>query len=315
MPVIIPAQLPATKALQDNNIFVMNDITACKQDIRPLKIGILNLMPDKITTENQLLRQLSNSIIQIDITLIAIHNHTSKNTSPDHLQTFYKSFNDIKNDKFDALIITGAPIEHLEFEKVSYWNELQEIFNWTKTNSFTTLFICWGAQAALYHFYQIEKEEFQNKLFGVYKHQIINKHDKLFTGLNDTFYTPHSRNSQSIQEAINNNSNLDVLATSNKAGIHIIANKERSQLFFNGHFEYDADTLLKEYQRDLQANLTSTLLPENYFTDDNSNRPIKRQWFSDASLIFLNWLNYYVYQETPYSHVEVKQNGSKKTEQ
>lgn len=299
MPVVIPNDLPAAKILRDKGIFVISDKRATKQDIRALKICILNLMPDKITTENQLLAQLSNSIIQIDITLLAIKNHEHKNTSLDHLESFYKYFDDIKNEKFDAIIITGAPIEHMEFEDVSYWHELVEILEWTKTNVFTSLYICWASQAALKYFYNIDKEAFKKKLYGVYKHTKLYKKDKLFMGVNDHFLACHSRNTQSVQDDIIKHKDLHVLATSKEAGISIIANHTRSQLFITAHFEYDRDTLKNEYLRDKEKDSLFDI-PENYFVDDNPNKRIKANWFSDASLIYLNWLNHYVYQKTRY---------------
>lgn len=299
MPVIIPKDLPATKVLRDNNIFVMNDLRAHTQDIRALKICILNLMPDKISTETQLLRMLSNSIIHTEITLLAMKTHQPKNTSTDHLDIFYKYYDDIKDQHFDGLIITGAPIEHLEFEQVKYWPELKEIFEWSKTNVFTSMFICWASQAAYHHFYDINKEDFDEKLFGVYSHYKVEKNDKLFTGLNDNFYVPQSRNTQSDQSAIENCLELDVLAKSNEAGIHIVANKDRTQLFISGHSEYDRDTLLKEFLRDKEKN-KSIKIPVNYFVNNDENNEIDAKWMSDGSLIFMNWLNYYVYQLTPF---------------
>lgn len=288
----------------------MNEGRAKTQDIRPLRIAILNLMPDKITTETQILRKIGNTIVQIDITLLAIENHISKNTSQTHLDTFYRYFSDVKGEYFDGIIITGAPIEHLSFQDVSYWNELKEIFDWTKTNVFASLFICWGSQAAMKHFYGIEKSAFDKKLFGVFPHIKECENDPLFLGMDDVFYVPHSRNTESIPEEIRTNPNLEVLASSPQAGIHLAATKDRRQLFMTGHPEYDTDTLLKEYQRDIQNH--SVEIPANYFIGDNPANGIDTRWKSHASLFYQNWINHYVYQVTEYELANIKpKNGTK----
>ncbi|WRS27939.1 homoserine O-succinyltransferase [Oscillospiraceae bacterium MB08-C2-2] len=298
MPVIIPEKLPATQALIDSNIFVMNEGRAHSQDIRPLRICILNLMPDKITTETQLLRKLSNSIIQVQITLLTMKSHTSKNTSAGHLKSFYQYFEEIKEQNFDGIIITGAPLEHLPFETVDYWKELAEILDWCKTHAFSSLFICWAAQAALYHYYGIEKNDMPEKLLGVFPHCKEDPKNKLFLGMNDTFFAPHSRYTQSDAQAIRNNPQLTVLASSEQAGIHLVASRDGRRLFMSGHPEYDRGTLLKEYQRD--QHLENAPFPQNYFQDNDPTKEIIALWESDASLFYLNWLNYSVYQETEY---------------
>ncbi|MGX6978036.1 homoserine O-succinyltransferase [Vagococcus elongatus] len=298
MPIIVPEDLPAAGILQDENIIIMKELRAKTQDIRPLKICILNLMPDKITTETQLLRKLSNSIIQVDITLLTTETYQAKNTDKRHLKNFYQLFSDIRHNKYDAMIITGAPIEHLAFEEVDYWQELTTIFDWCQTNVFTTLFICWASQAALYYYYGIDKKPLKNKLFGVFEHQKKEAHHRLFQGMGDTFWVPHSRNSASDNEAILNHPDLRVLATSPEAGNHLLSSKNDKFVFMAGHPEYDADTLEKEYLRDLL--LDNVDLPKNYYQNNQKDQPILNRWVSDASLFYLNWLNYSVYQETDY---------------
>lgn len=298
MPVVIPEQLPANQILRDHGVFVMNTGRAQTQDIRPLKVCILNLMPDKITTETQLLGMLSNSIIQVEITLITMKSHVSKNTSQNHLDTFYNYFEDIKDQFFDAIIITGAPIEHIEFEDVDYWQELKEIFEWTKTNVFSSLFICWASQSALYYFYGIEKEYFPKKLFGVYLHTKEAPKNPLFLGIDDEFYVPQSRNTRSNEAKIRQNPSLQVLSSSKEAGINLVTSVDRRQLFISGHPEYSTDTLLREYLRDIdKANVD---IPKNYFKNNDPHGEIVTNWKSHGNMFYNNWLNYYVYQETDF---------------
>lgn len=298
MPVVIPEDLPATQILKDHGIFVMNSERAQTQDIRPIKICILNLMPDKITAETQLLSKLSNGTLQVDITLMAIENHISKNTKQAHLDTFYSYFDDIKDQYFDGMIITGAPIELLEFEDVTYWEELSKIFEWSREHVFTSLYICWGSQAALKYFYDIDKHTFPEKLTGVFPHIKEKEDSQLLIGIDDVFYVPQSRNTESDPDAIRNHPDLEVIASSKEAGIHIVSSKNGRQLFMSGHPEYYKETLLLEYQRDLAQG--STVVPCNYFVDDNPEKAIQTRWISASSIFFQNWLNYFVYQETDY---------------
>lgn len=304
MPVVIPEDLPATQILKDHGIFVMNSERAQQQDIRPIKICILNLMPDKITAETQLLSKLSNGILQVDITLMAIESHISKNTKQAHLDNFYSYFDDIKDQYFDGMIITGAPIELLKFEDVTYWDELTKIFEWSKEHVFTSLYICWGSQAALKYFYDIDKHIFDEKLTGVFPHIKEKPDSKLLIGIDDLFYVPQSRNTESDPEAIRNHPDLEVIASSPDSGIHIVSSTDGRRLFMSGHPEYNKDTLLLEYQRDLAQG--STVVPVNYFVDNDPNNPIQTRWMSASSIFFQNWLNYFVYQETDYNFTSRK---------
>lgn len=296
MPVIIPEALPATIALKQSGVFVMNEKRAQTQDIRPLKICILNLMPDKITTETQLLNKLSNGVIQIEITLLAIKNHIPKNTAQTHLDNFYSYFDELSEQYFDALIVTGAPIELLEFEEITYWDELQQIFNWSKTHVYSSLFICWASQAALYHFFGIKKYSFSKKLFGVYPHQAEEKNSQLLIGMDEIFYVPQARNTLSDPIAIRNHPQLKVIASSEEAGIHLVSTQDERLLFMAGHPEYDKDSLLKEYLRDI--NQPYACMPANYFVDDDPQKKIQTLWQSHGSIFYQNWLNYFVYQKT-----------------
>lgn len=296
MPVIIPESLPAAKVLKDNGVFVMTEKRAQTQDIRPLKICILNLMPDKITTETQLLGKLSNGIIQIEITLLAIKGHISKNTAQTHLDAFYSYFGDVKDQYFDGMIVTGAPVEMLDFESVTYWEELKEILDWSKKHVFSSLFICWASQVALYHFYGIEKHKFGKKLSGVYPHTAEEKNSKLLIGMDEVFYVPQSRNTESDAKAIRVHPDLKVVASSKVSGLHLVATHDERQLFMTGHPEYDKDTLLKEYLRDIDEPYVS--VPENYFVDNDPEKGVQTLWQSHASIFYQNWLNYFVYQET-----------------
>lgn len=299
MPLKIPKELPAYSVLSNENIFVMDIKRSMEQDIRPLKIAIMNLMPLKIQTENQILRYLSNSPLQIDITLLQTKSHISKNTSSEHLDKFYKYFEDVKGEKFDGLIITGAPVELLDFEKVEYWDELVDIMEWSRNNVFSTIHICWAAQAALYHFYDIPKYILKNKLSGVYAHTINNLSSTLTRGMNDIFYAPHSRNTEVKKEDILKVDELEIISESEDAGVFIVSNKDGRQIFVTGHLEYDTDTLKNEYLRDLNKDL-NPLIPQNYFPNDDIKKEPLNNWRANANLFYGNWLNYHVYQHTPF---------------
>ncbi|WP_195953772.1 homoserine O-acetyltransferase MetA [Clostridium saudiense] len=299
MPIKIPRDLPAFKVLSDENIFVMNNERAGKQDIRPLKIAILNLMPKKIQTENQLLRYLSNTPLQVEIKLLQTESYRSTHTSLEHMEKFYSFFNDIKDERFDGLVITGAPVEQLEFEDVMYWEELKEIMEWSKSNVFSTLHICWGAQAGLNYHYGIPKYQLEKKMFGVFKHYINNKNADLTRGLDDMFYAPHSRHTEVKREDIEKISELEILSESEEAGIFIVANKSRRQVFITGHLEYERNTLSDEYFRDFNKGLDIEI-PRNYFPNHNTSLTPMVTWRGSANIVFSNWLNYCVYQNTPY---------------
>lgn len=299
MPINIQETLPAKAVLENENIFVMTQKRAACQDIRPLKIAILNLMPKKIETETQLLRLLGNTALQVDIELLQTASHTAKNTSPQHLVKFYKTFNDVKEEYFDGLVITGAPIEHLKFEEVDYWDELVKIMEWSKKHVYSTMHICWGAQAGLYHHYGIDKSPLPQKMFGIFKHHVIEPNHKLMRGFDEIYYAPHSRHTASIDTEILKCDKLEVLSLSKEAGINIIASKDSRQFFVTSHSEYDRDTLATEYFRDINKGL-KIKVPQNYFPDDNSKNTPPFIWRGHAHLLFTNWLNYYVYQNTPY---------------
>ena len=299
MPIKIPRDLPAFKVLSDENIFVMNNERAGKQDIRPLKIAILNLMPKKIQTENQLLRYLSNTPLQVEITLLQTESYKSTHTSFKHMDKFYSFFNDVRDEKFDALVITGAPVEQLEFEEVMYWEELKEIMEWSKSNVFSTLHICWGAQAGLSYHYGIPKYQLKEKMFGVFQHYINDKNAELTRGLDDKFYAPHSRHTEVKRKDIEKVPELEILSESDEAGIFIVANKNRRQIFITGHLEYERNTLSDEYFRDVNKGLEINK-PKNYFPKDNPNLMPIVTWRGTANIVFSNWLNYCVYQNTPY---------------
>lgn len=299
MPIKIPRDLHAFKVLSDENIFVMNNERAGKQDIRPLKIAILNLMPKKIQTENQLLRYLSNTPLQVEIKLLQTESYRSTHTSLEHMEKFYSFFNDIKEERFDGLVITGAPVEQLEFEDVMYWEELKEIMEWGKSNVFSTLHICWGAQAGLNYHYGIPKYQLEKKMFGVFKHYINNKNADLTRGLDDMFYAPHSRHTEVKREDIEKISELEILSESEEAGIFIVANKSRRQVFITGHLEYERNTLSDEYFRDFNKGLDIEI-PRNYFPNDDTSLTPMVTWRGSANIVFSNWLNYCVYQNTPY---------------
>ena len=305
MPIKIPVQLPAYNVLSNENIFVMNIERAETQDIRPLKIAILNLMPIKIQAENQLLRYLSNTPIQVEITLIQTKTYTSQNTPIEHLEKFYNYFEEVKDKKFDGLIITGAPVETMEFEDVSYWNELKEIMEWSKVNVFSTLHICWGAQAALYYHYNINKKPLEKKIFGVFSHEVNKINEDLTRGLDDIFYAPQSRHTTTLKKDINKVKELEILAESEEAGVFIIATKDKRQIFITGHLEYDRDTLKNEYLRDYNKGIKIEI-PKNYFPKDDVKEIPTVRWRGSANIVFSNWLNYCVYQNTPFKLENIK---------
>ena len=304
MPIKLQSELPAVKILEDENIFVMTETRAITQDIRPLKILILNLMPTKIDTETQLSRLLGNTPLQVEIELINTESHKSKNTSEEHLLAFYKQFSDIKENYYDGMIITGAPVEKLEFEEVDYWEELCEIMEWSKTHVQSTLHICWGAQAGLYYHFGVKKYMLPEKLSGVYAHKVDYKKSILFRGFDDEFYVPHSRYTTVLREEIERVPGLTVLASSDKAGVYTVKSKNGRQIFVTGHSEYDADTLNKEYTRDKAAGINPKI-PENYFPGDDDTQPPLIRWRGHATLLFTNWLNYFVYQATPYDIMKI----------
>ena len=305
MPIKIPNQLPATQTLTNENIFVITETRALTQDIRPLKILLLNLMPKKIVTETQLARLLGNSPLQVELELIHTSTHESRNTPAEHLLNFYKTFEDIKHQKYDGMIITGAPVEKLEFEDVEYWEELCEIFEWSKTNVTSTLHICWGAQAGLYYHYGIGKQLLDGKLFGVFPHTVERRSSILFRGFDDVFMIPHSRHTTIDRCEIEAEPSLKILASSEQAGVYAIATDRGRQIFLTGHAEYDAGTLRDEYERDVAANLPITV-PYNYFPDDDPTKEPLVTWRGHAHLLFSNWLNYFVYQTTPYDLREIR---------
>lgn len=299
MPIKIDNALPARSALESENIFVMSEDRAVTQDIRPLRILILNLMPTKEVTETQLLRLLSNSPLQVEVELLQVQSHKSKNTSQEHLFKFYKTFDEIENERFDGMIVTGAPVEKMAFEEVDYWQELCRIFDWSAKNVYSTLHICWGAQAGLYHRYNVPKYTLEHKVFGVYEHMPLDLYHPLLRGIDEAFWSPHSRNTEIRFEDIARVKDLQILAYSKKAGIHIISDMACRNFYIFGHCEYDADTLDREYKRDKAKGL-DILPPENYYpNDDESQTPVIR-WRGTGSLIYQNWLNYFVYQRTPY---------------
>ena len=299
MPIKIDGRLPAHKQLENENIFVMTEERAITQDIRPLKILILNLMPTKIETETQLLRLLSNSPIQIEIELLQTATHIAKNVSQEHMLKFYKSFKDIRNEKFDGMIVTGAPVENMNFEEIDYWDELCEIFEWSKTNVYSSFHICWGAQAALYYHYGLKKYPLKEKMFGVFEHRSLDNFHPLMRGLDDTFYVPHSRHTEVKMEDVAHIKDLQILSYSSQAGVHLISDMDCRNFYSTGHSEYDRDTLAKEYFRDINKGL-NIKVPANYFPDNNPNNIPTVKWRGTANVIFSNWLNYFVYQRTPY---------------
>jgi homoserine O-succinyltransferase/O-acetyltransferase len=300
LPINIPKLLPAREVLEQENIFIMDNERATTQDIRPLNILILNLMPEKEKAETQLLRLLGNSPLQINVNFLKTNSYESTHTSKQHLEQFYTTFSEIKNQKFDGMIITGAPVELLEFDQVKYWPELTEIMEWTNTNVTSTLHICWGAQAALYYQYDIGKFELERKCSGIYAHRIFEQNDILLRGFDDIFYAPHSRYTDVPIEAIKNNPRLKLLAASEDAGALLIASRDRKHVMITGHLEYESDSLAQEYSRDLNKGL-EIHMPENYFPNNDPTQPPINRWRSHGHLFFSNWLNYYVYQETPFT--------------
>jgi homoserine O-succinyltransferase len=300
MPLNIPDQLPAIEILQEENIFVMRETAAIHQDIRPLRIVILNLMPIKTTTETHILRLLSNSPLQVEVTLLHTMEHVSKNTPIAHLKSFYKNFSQIRDLKFDGMIITGAPIEHLDFEEVDYWEEMKEIMDWTEHHVTSTMFICWGAQAGLYHYYKIPKYPMNKKMFGVFTHHVNNPKVPLVRGFDEEFLAPHSRHTEVRRADIEKVPDLEIISESPVAGVYMVKNKGGRQIFITGHSEYDPETLKEEYERDLKKGLPIEM-PVNYFPDNDPSKPPMVKWKSHANLLYYNWLNYYVYQITPYN--------------
>lgn len=305
IPINIPNNLPAKDVLESENIFVMTKSRAARQDIRPLEILILNLMPDKITTETQILRLIGNSPLQTNLTFIYSKNHESKNTPKDHLGSFYKYFGDIKEKKFDGLIITGAPVELMEFEEVDYWVELKEIMEWSKHNVFSTFHICWASQAGLYYHYGIKKYPLKQKMFGVFAHSHVRRHVKLLRGFDEVFYVPQSRHTEVRRKDIEKVSELEILSESSESGVYLVGKKDGKQFFITGHSEYDSGTLKKEYERDVAKGLVISV-PKNYYPDDDPSKEPIVSWKAHANLLFCNWLNYYVYQETPFDLNKIK---------
>lgn len=299
MPIKIPNDLPATATLQSENIFVMNENRATTQDIRPLEILILNLMPTKIETETQFARLLGNSPLQVHLEFLHTRSHVAKNVSAEHLFTFYKTFDEVKQHQYDGMIITGAPVEHMPFEEVEYWDELCQIMEWSKTHVHSTLHICWGAQAGLYYHFGIEKHTLPEKLFGIFPHRVEYKKPILLRGFDDVFMVPHSRHTTVLREDIEKIPELKIAASSEEAGVYAIFTAGGHQVFLTGHSEYDPDTLKREYERDKALGLPIAV-PKNYFPNDDDTQPPMVTWRSHAHLLFSNWLNYFVYQTTPY---------------
>ncbi len=307
MPLNLPDKLPAIDLLKEENIFVIDNSRASTQDIRPLKIVILNLMPIKITTETDLIRLLSNSPLQIEVSFMKLKSHTSKNTPIEHMKAFYRDFECMRNEKFDGMIITGAPVEHLEFEDVNYWDEIQDIFNWTRTHVTSTLYICWAAQAGLYHHYGIPKYPLDKKMFGIFEHHICEGMSKLpiFRGFDDVFFVPHSRHTEVRRADIEKHPELTIISESDDSGVHIVMARGGREFYVTGHSEYSPYTLDTEYRRDLGKGLPIDM-PKNYYRDNDLKKGPLVRWRSTANLLFSNWLNYYVYQETPYDINQIK---------
>ena len=305
MPIQIPNDLPAAQTLQQENIFVMDHQRACTQDIRPLQILLLNLMPTKIVTETQLSRLLGNTPLQVQLELMTMSTHQSKNVSQEHLLSFYKTFDQIKDRRFDGMVITGAPVEQMDFEQVDYWPELCRIMEWSKTHVHSTLHICWGAQAGLYYHYGIQKRPLPEKLFGVYPHHADYKRAILLRGFDDEFWVPHSRHTTVAREDIEGAEGLKILASSQEAGVYAVMNDQGRQIFITGHSEYDPDTLKREYLRDKDQGLPIHV-PANYFPEDDDRREPIVRWRGHANLLFSNWLNYFVYQTTPYDIMSIR---------
>ncbi len=306
MPLNLPDNLPAVELLKKEQIFVMDDLRASTQDIRPLKILILNLMPLKITTETDLIRLLSNSPLQIEIEFLGLSSHTPKNTPVEHLMMFYTNFSRVKDTFYDGMIITGAPVEMLPFRDVTYWDELTEIFDWARTHVTSTFYICWGAQAALHHFYGINKYPLDKKLFGVFRHTLNDPAFPLFRGFDEAFYAPHSRHTTILAEEISKCPELAILSESDEAGVYIVASRGGREFYVTGHSEYAPLTLHNEYTRDMEKGMESVEPPLNYYRNNDPGQPPLVQWRSHANLLYINWLNYFVYQATPYKIEEIE---------
>ena len=305
MPINIPGDLPAVNVLERENIFVMTQRRAQTQDIRPLRILLLNLMPTKITTETQLARLLGNTPLQVELELMTMTGRTPKNTPPEHMLAFYKSFDSYREQYFDGMIITGAPVEQMQFEQVDYWRELCDIMEWSKSHVHSTFHICWGAQAGLYYHYGIPKIHLQRKLFGVFRHRVTHRGSILFRGSDDVFMVPHSRHTTIMRRDIKKIPALKILSESDDAGVYVVSTNQGRQLFITGHSEYDPETLAQEYWRDKRAGL-DIQVPKNYFPDDDDSKPPVCTWRSSANLLYSNWLNYFVYQQTPYDARNIK---------
>ncbi len=299
MPIKIPDGLPANAALREENVFVMTHQRAVTQDIRPLRIAILNLMPTKQATEVQLLRLLANTPLQVEVTLLHTGSYTSQNTTQDYLNSFYRTFDEVKDEHFDGLVVTGAPVENIEFQEVQYWDELVRVMDWADRNVFSTLYICWAAQAALYHFYGVEKHRLNKKLFGVYSHTVLDRSHPLVRGFDERFWAPHSRHTTIYVSDAARIADLDILATSEEAGLYLAASHDGRHVFVTGHSEYDAETLGLEYRRDLAAG-KPIQMPKNYYPNDDDTQTPLISWRAHGALLYTNWLNYFVYQETPY---------------
>ena len=305
MPLTLPDRLPAIELLKQENIFVMDTTRASSQDIRPLRIAVLNLMPLKITTETDLVRLLSNSPLQIELSFMKVKSHTSKNTPVEHMKAFYTDFEEMRHHKYDGFIITGAPVEHMDFEEVSYWEEMTEIFDWARHNVTSTLYICWAAQAGLYHYYGIPKYSLDKKMFGIFKHRVNNPELPIFRGFDDEFYIPHSRHTEIRREDIESNPDLEILAESEESGVYMVMARGGREIFLTGHSEYSPLTLDTEYKRDLAKGLPIEI-PKHYYRNDDPTQPPLVTWRGHANLLFNNWLNYYVYQATPYRLEDIK---------
>lgn len=307
MPLNLPDKLPAINLLKEENIFVIDNSRANAQDIRPLKIVVLNLMPLKITTETDLIRLLSNSPLQIEVSFMKLKSHTSKNTPIEHMKAFYRDFASMREERFDGMIITGAPVEHLEFEDVNYWSEITEIFDWTRTHVMSTMYICWAAQAGLYYHYGIPKYQLDKKMFGIFEHHVTEgfSHLPIFRGFDDVFYVPHSRHTEVRREDIDKCKELQVVSESDESGVHIVMARGGREIFVTGHSEYSPYTLDGEYRRDLGKGLPIDM-PKNYYRNDDPEQGPLVRWRSTANLLFCNWLNYYVYQETPYDINQIR---------
>ena len=314
MPLRIPDNLPAIELLKQENIFVMTSLRANEQDIRPLKVLVLNLMPLKISTETDFIRLLSNNPLQVEMEFLRLDTHVSKNTPQEHLELFYKNFEEVKDEFYDGMIVTGAPVEMLSFDEVNYWPEITSIFDWARTHVTSTLYICWASQAALYHFYGVEKIPLEKKLFGVFKHTPTVKQHPLFRGFDDEFYVPHSRHTTIGKENVSQIEGIDILSESADAGLAILSSRGGREFYLTGHSEYNPYTLHEEYTRDVEKG-ADIAIPVNYYRDGDPNKEPVVRWTSHANLLFNNWLNYYVYQETPFDVRDIPKLGDIKNEQ